>query len=388
MTVWTHQSDMKRALAIVKPAVASKSTLPVLSHVQLTADDGRLRLAATNLSIGLIVWIAARIEDPCAICLPADLLSDVVGGLPDRALTLDYTEDNQTIHLATDEHAVTIHGIATSEFPTLPEFTAAPTVVFPSDQLARALDSVTYASATDDTRPILAAVHIKIERERVVFSCSDGFRATRAIIHLAEPLLDLEEPLELCPQADALADLAAILRDHDPVDVLVRRGDDSAFVTFEAEGVAGVARVVLLARLIEGRFPEIDRMIPAEYAARMVMDRIVFSKAVKLASFFAKAAANIIRITYEDDPSGETQGRLTVMTNAAEVGNQKSLVGAMVTGVTGKIALNVLLLQESLTAMNSDRIAIETQGPEFPAIFRPVGDEDTKHVLMPMTVRD
>lgn len=386
--VWTTQASLKKALETIKPAVAAKSTLPVLSHVEVTAEGNELRLAATNLSIGLIVWITARVDLPCAICLPAELLANVVGGLPDQPLSLTYTEPNQTMHLeCTLDHAITIKGMSIAEFPTLPEFASQPIVVFKSDQLARALDSVTYASATDDTRPVLSAVHMKIERERVLFSCSDGFRATRAIIHLAEPLDRPDLPLELCPQADSLADLAAILRDSDPVDVQMRQDASSGFITFEAEGVAGVARVRLLARLIEGRFPEIDRMIPVEFAARMVMARGELSKAVKLASFFAKAAANIIRIAYEEGVGG-MPGRLTITTNAAEVGDHKSLVAAIVNGEQGRMALNVVLLQEMLTAITTDRVAIETQGAQYAAIFRPVGDEDTKHVIMPMTVRD
>jgi DNA polymerase-3 subunit beta len=383
----TNQSNLKRGLAIVKNAVAGKSTVPALSHVQIKTDEGRLRLAATDLRIGMIAWLEATIESEFAVCLPFDLLNDVVGALPDKPIQYWFTEQTQSVRLlCTDEHEFMIKGIESAEFPTLPLITEAPLVVLPSDQLARALDAVTYATGSDDTRPILAAVHIRIERDRVIFSATDGFRAGRAVVNLPEPIDGWEKPIELCPQGNPLADLATILRGQQAVPVALRALPDGGFVSFEASGVAGVDRLILLTRLIEGQYPELDRMIPSSYVARVVVDRAALLNRVKLAGFFANAAGRIIRLSYAD--RGAELGQITITANAAEVGDQKGVVEAIVHGPAGRSAVNVQFIQESLTAIEADRVAIELQGEQFAVVFRPVGDEDTKHILMPMTVKD
>src|SRR5919202_4846359 len=91
------QENLKRGLAIVGHAVAGKSTLPVLSHILLATDDGRLKLAATNLEIGITCWIGAKIEEEGAVTIPAKLLSDYVGGLPNDKINLTLDARTQTL---------------------------------------------------------------------------------------------------------------------------------------------------------------------------------------------------------------------------------------------------------------------------------------------------
>lgn len=386
MNLTTEQPDLKRALTLLKPAVAAKSTLPALSHVQLQAEDGQLRLAATDLSIALMVWIKADVNEPCGMCMPFGLLADLTGALPDRPIQWWHTEETQTMRLlCTLQHEANIKGIAFGEFPTLPAIDAAPLLTIASDELSRALDQVVYAAASDDTRPALAGVHIRIEPQRIVFSTSDGFRAGRSAIQLDQPIDGITEPIELLPQADALAVLVGILRGQDGKPLAIRRIGDS-FVAFDVSDAAGVARFVLIARLIDGRYPELDRMIPSDFESRLVIDRAALVKAVKIASFFALASANIVRLAFEATEDGP--GMVKITANAAEVGNNRSEVDSIVHGNRGRMALNVKFLAETLEVLTSNQVAIESQGEQYAAVFRPVGDEATLHILMPMTVRE
>src|SRR3712207_5971511 len=109
------QENLKRGLAIVGHAVAGKSTLPVLSHILLATDDGRLKLAATNLEVGITCWIGAKIEEEGAVTIPAKLLSDVVGGLPNDKIALALDARTQTMNLTCARFEASIKGIEADE---------------------------------------------------------------------------------------------------------------------------------------------------------------------------------------------------------------------------------------------------------------------------------
>jgi DNA polymerase-3 subunit beta len=142
----------------------------------------------------------------------------------------------------------------------------------------------------------------------------------------------------------------------------------------------------LVSRLIDGKFPDFERIIPADHTTRTVLETQELTKAVKLASFFANASQNIVKITVE--PGGDMgPGKLVISANAAEVGDNTGELDGMVHGEGGQIALNVKYLAEALNAMKTAQVALEMQTPQSPGVLKPVGQEGYVHIVMPMTIR-
>ena len=371
------QENVKRGIGIVGHAVPSKSTLPVLSNILMTTEGGRLRLQATNLEVGITCWIGAKIEEPGAVTVPAKLLSDFVGNLPNDTINLDLDERTQTIHLHCGRSEANIKGIEADEFPTMPVVQAdEPTLRIPPDMLREAINQVAFAAATDDTRPVLAGVLIRLQGDRAVFSATDGFRLSVRTIELPEPVRAAQE---MIVPVRALVELARVIGDSDsPVEITVTPSGGQ--VLFHSDNVD------LVSRLIEGKFPDYERIIPKQYTTRSVLDRNSFLQSARQASVFATGSANIAKVALES--GGEFgPGRLTLSANAAEVGDNKSEIEGQIAGEGGSIALNVKYLQDALNAMPTPQVAFETQTPASPGVFRPVGMEGYIHIVMPMTVR-
>jgi DNA polymerase-3 subunit beta len=371
------QENLKRGLSIVSRAVAGKSTLPVLSNILLSTDDGRLKLAATNLEVGITSWIGAKVDAEGAVTVPARLLSDVVGNLPNDRIDLELDARTQTLKLTCARFETNIKGIEAEEFPIIPTIADRDaSASFPPDMLRDAIDQIAFAAATDDTRPVLTGVLMRLKGNRVQLAAADGFRLAQRTLELPEPV---SEGQELIIPARALAELSRIIGDtQGAVDVIVTPG--GAQVLFHTESVD------LVSRLIDGKYPDIERVIPASYATRTILDTQELAKAVRLASFFATASANIVRLTMES--GGDLKpGNLVISANAAEVGDNKGSIDAMVHGEGGQIALNVKFLADAIAAIKTPQVAIETQTAQNPAVFRPVGAEGYIHVVMPMTVR-
>ncbi len=150
------QESIKRALAVVMPAVTGKSTLPVLSHVQLTADEsGVLWLAATNLEVGIKVRTGARVEQAGAVCLPAKLLNDLIGGLPNVPIAFSLDDKSQVVTIKAEKFKTEIHGIKADEFPVLVTAGGDPLFGMPGSDWYTAADKVAMSAATDIGRPVL-----------------------------------------------------------------------------------------------------------------------------------------------------------------------------------------------------------------------------------------
>lgn len=371
------QENLKRGLAIVGHAVAGKSTLPVLSNILISTDEGRLKLAATNLEIGITCWIGAKIDDAGAVTVPAKLLADVVGGLPNDRIDLTLDERSQTLHLKCARFEANIKGIEADEFPTIPTVSdRTPTISFPPEVLREAIDQVAFAAATDDTRPVLAGVLLRLRGNSAIFAAADGFRLSVRTVTLPEPVAT---PLDVIVPARALQELARIVGDVEgSVEIIVTPSGGQ--ILFHTETTD------LVSRLIDGKFPDYERIIPGGYSTRTVLDTTELAKAVKLASYFATASANIVKLTME--PGGDLgPGKLTISANAAEVGDNKSALDGLIAGDGGQIALNVKFLAEALGVFKTAQIAIETQTPQSPGVFKPIGAEGYVHIVMPMTVR-
>jgi DNA polymerase III subunit beta len=371
------QENLKRGLAVIGHAVAGKSTLPVLSNVLLSTDNGRLKLAATNLEIGITHWIGAKVDDEGAVTVPAKLFADVVSGLPNDRVTLSLDARTQTLKVECGRFVNNIKGIEADEFPTIPTVTERdPLVSVPPTLLREAIDQVAFAAASDDSRPVLAGVLVRVRDNAAYMAAADGFRlATRTIV-LPEPVRSQQE---FIVPARALSELARIAGDSEAnVTVTVTPGGSQ--VLFHTETTE------LVSRLIDGKFPDLDRIIPQQYITRTVLETAELSKAVKLASFFANNSQNVVRLTME--PGGELgPGRLVISANANEVGDNRGEIDGMIHGEGGQIALNVKYLAEALNAIKTAQVAIETQTAQSPGVLKPVGQEGYVHIIMPMSIR-
>jgi DNA polymerase III subunit beta len=136
-------------------------------------------------------------------------------------------------------------------------------------------------------------------------------------------------------------------------------------------------------RLVEGNYVDINRVIPADWAARTVVNTADLLKAVRMASIFAKDSANIVRVQVE--PGADmTPGVATVSANAAEVGDNVSQLDCMVDGEGGQVALNGKFLIDVLSVIKTSQVALETKTYQSPAVFKPVGEDEFLHVIMPM----
>lgn len=375
MNVSCLQENLNKALGIVGRAVATRTTLPVTSHVLLSTDGGRLKLSATNLEIAVSCWIGAQVEEEGAITAPARLFIDLISSLPSERIDLTLPARSRQLKLVCARNEATIGGMNADDFPPIPEVTGGASVKLDPQTLHRALRQVVFAAATDDSRPVLAGVDLVLEEKQLTLAAADGFRL--AVHHL--PLKEkVPERTEIIIPARALGEIDRLLADEeDPVEMTLN--STKTQVLFRLKSVE------LVAQLIQGTFPNYSQLIPQSYASRAVVDVSEFLRETRIASIFARDGSGIIRLQYAAG-EGAAPGRLTITARAEEVGDNRGELDAAVEGEAAKIAFNGKYLQDVLQVLDG-QVALETSSPSSPGVIRPVGVENYVHVVMPMFVQ-
>lgn len=374
MKVQVLQENLQRGLSIVGRAVATRSTLPITANVLLQTDRGRLKLAATDLDIAISTWVGARIDEEGATTVPSRLISDFVSSLPPAPVELEIPERSRQVRLECARNESTINAMDAEDFPRIAAIAEGAAVELDPRALRRAIERVEFAAATDDSRPVLTGVHVKSDGSRLTMASADGFRLAVADIPLAQPPV---EPIEVIIPARALREVARLVGDASE-QVLMRINPQRTQVLFE------LTDTELVAQLIQGTFPNYNQLIPAEYNTRCTVDVEEFKRETRIAAIFARDGSGIIKLQLQ--PGNGVPGKLTISARADEIGENEGALDARIEGDASKIAFNSRYLSDVLNALSGE-VALEMTSPSSQGVFRPVGEDDYVHVVMPMFVQ-
>jgi DNA polymerase-3 subunit beta len=373
MKVSCLQENLAKGLATVSRAVASRSTLPVLGNVLIATDQGRLKLAATNLELAVTCWIGAKVDEDGATTVPARLLGDFVNSLPPERIDMELNVKTQTLHLKCARYDANIKGIDATEFPIIPSIGDGKKVSLEPETLREMIEQVTFSAATDESRPVLTGVVAKFEKDKVTFAAADGFRLSVRHATLSAPV---DSPITVIIPAKALQEVGRVSGDQeDPIEMAVT--ENKSQVLFK------LTNIEIVSQLIDGVFPDFTRIIPESHATRTVVNTAELQNAVKASSVFAREAMNTVRVQIA--PAGEMgAGKMTMTATSAESGDNVGDIDATVDGEEVEIAFNARYLADVLSVLHAPQVAIETSGSSSPGVIRPVNRDDFTHVIMPM----
>jgi DNA polymerase-3 subunit beta len=373
MKISCLQENLSRGLNIVARAVAQRSTLPVLGNILLATDNGRLRLSATNLELGITCWIGAKIHEEGATTVPARTFVDLVNTLPNDQVDMELTLRTQSLNVCSGAFNNDIKCIDAQEFPPLPPSDLENGLELKVDELREMIHQVAFAASTDDARPVLTGVLVEVSDGELAMAAADGFRLSVRSTHLPSP--DIGSVKAIIP-ARALSELGRVITDGEET-VSMILPPDRGQVIFRARNVE------LVSQLIEGTFPDYVGIIPTNYATRSVVSTSAFRKACKAAEIFARDSAHSARLRIT--PGSELEpGTLEVSATSAETGSNVTVVDSTIEGEPIEIAFNVRFLVDVLSVIENPNVSLETSTASSPGVIRPVGRDDFLHVIMPM----
>ena len=370
------QENLNRGLSLVGRAVAVRTTLPITNNVLLATDQSRLKLVATNLEMAISCWIGAKVEEEGTITVPARLLTEFISSLPSEKVDINLSPHTKTLELKCARFEARISGVDAKDFPPIPKIEEGITTKVEADALRQGINRVAFATASEESRPVLTGVDAQFEGDLLTLAAADGFRLAVYKLPITVPV---SEKSEVIIPARALTELNRLMGDQEEA-VKITMSPSKGQILFRLKNVE------LVSQLVQGTFPNYAQLIPQSYTTRAVVDVAEFSRATKTASIFARDGSGIVRLVMT--PGGElTPGKMTISARSEEIGDDVGEIDATVEGEEAKIAFNGKYLTDVLSVLGESQVALETTNPSSPGVIRPVGADNYIHVVMPMFVQ-
>lgn len=362
MKLQVTQENLSRALGSVARVANSRGTLPILANVLIKTSNNRLSLSATNLDIAITHYIGAKVSQEGSITVPARLMQDFVSSLPEGIIELDLQETK--LHVATDQYKSIVNGIIADDFPVMPAITSGKKWKTESGLFKKALQQVVFTASSDETRPVLTGVLLQTIDDKLNMVATDSYR-------LAEKNLgsNNKQAVHLLIPASAMQDLLRITTDEDNEIVITH---DEQQVLFQ------VGDVELVTRLLEGKYPDYQKLIPESFTTTATLKRTDLLNVTKVSSLFARESAGSVTIEIDEKAKA-----LSIRSVASQLGENTATATAKVTG-SGSITLNSRYLLDALNALSGDEVVFGFNGKLEPTLLRNAEADDYRHIIMPL----
>lgn len=357
------QQDLLPALQAVSRSVGVRSSLPVLDNILLSLEGKKLKLSATNLEIGIIKYVSADSLEEGELTIPARTLVELVSDIGQTKI--EFESQGEMLNIRSGKFKASINGIAAAEFPAIP-LAKDEGCVFDKATLSSCA-SILFAAAVDEGRPVLTGVLTEVKKGSVDFVATDGFRLAHRQVLLKESPQQFKS---LIPKK-TFEEVLRVVSEEDMDKITIAVSDN------QNQAVFSLGETIISSRLIEGQFPQWEKIIPKEAATRILMDKEELGRALKLASVFARGEANIISLSSH-------KGGILLKSSAKELGSQENEVEGSIEGDEMEVAFNGKFLLDAVANCPSSQIMIELSGPLSAALIRPVGVEGLEFIIMPV----
>lgn len=353
-----------KQLQLLQGVLNNSNTLPILDNFLFEIKNKELTISASDLETAMTTRMAIEAKDEGMIAMPARLLLDTLKTLPEQPLTFTIDEKTYGIEISSDYGKYKLTGHNGEDFPKAPALEGAQSFSISSEVLGRAISKTLFAAGNDDMRPVMSGVYFEVNEDNIRFVATDAHKLVRygrrdVAGGQSAAFIVPKKPLNL---------LKGILNAV-KADVKLEYNENNAVFSFD--------NVTLMCRLIEGKYPNYEAVIPKENPFKLTVDRLDLQNSIKRVSIFANKTTHQVRLkiggselnlSAEDlDFANEAQERLT----------------CTYAGDDMEIGFNSRFLSEMLTNLDSENINIEMSAPNRAGIITQVeGESDAEDILM------
>ena len=383
MKVTVERVALLRALGHVHRVVERRNTIPILSNVLLRADDEGLKLKATDLDMEVTETIRADVSQAGATTVPAHVIYDIVRKLPEGSqVSLETTGESGQMQLRSGRSRFMLQALSEGDFPDLAAGEMTVAFSLPAQDLKRLIEKTQFAISTEETRYYLNGIYlhtIDVEGETKLRAvATDGHRLARVEMPAPEGAAGM--PGLIVPRK-AVAEIQKLV-DDGGAEVKVELSTAKIRLTFAgAEGGenASVGGVVLTSKLIDGTFPDYQRVIPTGNDKLLTVERAEFAKAVDRVSTISSERGRAVKLALTD-------GRLTLSVNNPDSGNAVEELDVSYEAAPLDVGFNARYLLDITGQLDGDTAVFKLADPGSPTVIQDRDGAPTLYVLMPMRV--
>jgi len=362
MKFTVNSTELQRALAKVSGVLPSKSTMPILETMLLTASAGTLTITGTDLDTALSVALPVSGSTDGSIAVPGKRFADTIRALPDLAVTFEADPANMRITVKTGPGTYALTGESAAEFPQQPEFKGTVEMTFDTGLLKRVIHQTAFAVSGDELRPAMMGVLFQTKGAELRAVSTDGHRLVRYTISGAKtPALkkDIIIPVKA---------LNLVSRTVEGKECRVSVGD--AHVRFQADST------IITSRLIDEAYPNYESVIPQDNTRVMTVGRDAIMSSLRRVALYASATTHQVRL-------GIGEGVLSIGAQDVDFGGEaKETIPCAFDGDPMEIGFNATYVVDILSHLDAEEAVFRFSSPTRAGIVAPSGPREGEDVLM------
>lgn len=371
------QENLRNALFALERMIGKQSSLPILSNILIETNEGQLKFSATNLEIGGVVRIGAKIEKEGKITLPGKFLSLFIQNLPEGKV-VELSQEGLHLTLKSEPHEVKIKGLDPKDFPIIPEFHGEYHLTLSTPSLREALQKVLFCVSLNEARMELTGVYILFLEDRIAFAATDSFRLGEyeLLLEKGEVMKEYtsfrdQNPSLLIPAA-TLQETLRIIGPTTNKTVSLAVKENQLFI--ESGGVQ------IISRLINGRYPDYKQIIPKSFTHTLSIKKDEYLRALKMSMSFSMYSAGEVTLAF--NPKSQ---EVTVISQSQEIGeNRTTLPFEGTIDEKVEMVFNPRYLLEGGAILQGEKIHFSFNTPTTPILLQETTETHSLYIVMPI----
>ena len=374
MNFIVSSSYLLKNLNAINGVITSNPIIPILDNVLFEIENGNLLITASDLQTSVMVEIQIESKGDGSVAIPAKILIDTLKNLPEQPVTFSIDDENYNIEINSDNGRYKLAGENATDFPKVPQVTDGYSIDLSSKLLSNAISNTIFSTSTDELRPAMTGVFLKLSTSSCTFVSTDGHRLVK---YVRSDISGDEVDHEMILPRKSLNLLKSTLPSDKSSDVKLEFNASNAFFSFD--------NVKMVCRLIDERYPDYENVIPLDNSNNIIIDKSEVLSSLKRISIYANKTTNQVRfkisggeilISAEDlDFSNEANERISCEHDGADI----------------EIGFNAKFLIEILSNLNSTRVTFKLSEPNKAGLIIPDEmdeDEDITMLVMPVMLND
>jgi len=357
-----EKSILQDAVFTVQKAVTGKSTMPILGGILIKAYNDEILFTGSDLDLSIEKNINAEVIEPGTVVIDAKLLGEIIRKLPNDIIELK-TIDNNTIQISCQKSKFKLIHMNSDEFPEIPHISENMIFSVPQRILKNMIKGTIFATAADDSRPILTGVLFEIKGKKLNLVALDGYR-----LALKSEMLDTDNFINAVIPGKTLSEVSKILDDS----------DDSVNITFTPNNILfQLNQTKITSRLLDGEFIKYTSIIPSEYSLKVTAKRLELLDCIERAALMGKEGnTNLVKLDIEEES--------LIITSNSQLGTVREELNIILQGQPLQIAFNSKYLIDVLRTMEEDEVILELTSSVSPCIIKNKVLDNCTYLVLPV----
>lgn len=371
MKIISLQKNLKSSLYSVSHIAQKNTNLPILNNVLLSAKDGVIKLISTNLEIGITSILRGKIEQEGTFTVDARVFTEYVNLLPNEKVEITLKDTELVVNCG--DNKTKIKGLTAEEFPFIPEVKQVDPYCIPVEDFKKATSQVIFAAALDESRAELSGILFTLSNKKITLVGTDSYRLAEK--HITVTNSSPEEHSCIIPTRtlqEVLRVLSSELSENADL-------EEITFYLSENQCLFVIGNTEIVSRIINGRYPDYQQIIPQRHESKVVVNKDDLSRAVKAATLFSRNGVNDVVLATDS-----TKKNVAISASSGQTGEHISTLTATVSGQNVTITLNSRYILDVLGVLSEDSVSIELVDDNTPCVVRDGSDTSYLYIIMPI----